>query len=79
VAILGADHLPLDAMVAEGASAAEGVAAHRGPVLLHCSRGPKSLVALSYLAPLLPAGEEVYVVDGGVAAWEDNNLPIEIV
>jgi rhodanese-related sulfurtransferase len=66
-------------MVASGAPAVAGAAAHQGPLLLHCSKGPKALVALSYLAPLLPKGEEVYVVDGGVTAWEDNNLPIEMV
>jgi len=79
VAIRGADSLPLNAMVLEGAAAAADAAAHDGPLLLHCSKGPKSLVALSYLAPLVPSQTRVYVVDGGVTAWEDNNLPVELI
>jgi len=51
----------------------------QGPLLLHCSRGPKSLVALGYLLNELPSGTRVYAVDGGATAWEDANLPLEMV
>lgn len=48
----------------------------RGKVLLCCSKGPKSLVALDWLMETLPAwGNDLYVLEGGIAAWAEFGLP----
>ena len=44
------------------------------PVLLVCSKGPKSLVALDFLADLCP---RAVCVAGGIAAWDEAALPTE--
>ena len=43
-------------------------------VVLVCSRGPKSLVALDWLAEACP---RAVCVDGGITAWDVAKLPTE--
>ena len=44
------------------------------PVILVCSRGPKSLVALDYLAEVCP---RAICIEGGVTAWDEAKLPTD--
>ena len=44
------------------------------PLLLVCSKGPKSLVALDYLAERCP---RAVAVEGGITAWDAAVLPTE--
>ena len=44
------------------------------PTVLVCSKGPKSLVALDYLAEHCP---KAVCVEGGVVAWDKAKLPTE--
>mmetsp|Transcript_26013 Transcript_26013/g.66050 ORF Transcript_26013/g.66050 Transcript_26013/m.66050 type:complete len:168 (-) Transcript_26013:378-881(-) len=72
VAVTGALSIPLDDMVSGSAPVPSG------PLLLVCSKGPKSLVALDYL--LGDVGVDgVWVVDGGTTAWDTEGLPVESV
>jgi len=43
-------------------------------VVLVCSRGPKSLVALDWLAEACP---RAVCVEGGITAWDVAKLPTE--
>ena len=45
-------------------------------VVLVCSRGPKSLVALDYLAERCP---RAVCIEGGIEAWDVAKLPTEAV
>jgi rhodanese-related sulfurtransferase len=68
--VRGARAAPLDEMVA-------GRLALPPPerrVVLVCSRGPKSLVALDWLAEACP---RAVCVEGGISAWDVAKLPIE--
>ena len=48
----------------------------RGKILLCCSKGPKSLVALDYMVNSLPSAEnDLRVIEGGIAAWDALSLP----
>ena len=70
VSVLGARSVPLDDLV----SGAAPLPPAGQPVLLVCSRGPKSLVALDYLAACCPLAR---CVEGGITAWEAQYLPTE--
>lgn len=70
VSVMGARSLPLDDLVS---GAAELPPADQ-PLILVCSRGPKSLVALDYLAEACP---RAVCVEGGVEAWDAAKLPTE--
>lgn len=50
-----------------------------GPLLLTCSKGPKSLVALDHLLGELGMREDIRLVDGGATAWDSAGLPTESV
>ena len=67
---MGARCVPLDDMV----SGAAGLPDPERPLLLVCSRGPKSLVALDYLADSHP---RAVCVEGGITAWDVAKLPTE--
>ena len=68
--VRGALSVPLDDVVS-GAVALPDAAA---PLVLVCSRGPKSLVALDYLAERCP---RAVAVEGGISAWDSASLPTE--
>ena len=44
------------------------------PIVLVCSHGPKSLVALDYLSEACP---RAVCVEGGISAWDSAVLPVE--
>eukprot|EP00966_Prymnesium_polylepis_P265972 6143821-Prymnesium_polylepis.1 len=69
--ILGAVSTPLDDIVAGTTPPPDGSAS---VVLLACSKGPKSLVALDYLAA--SGAGRFYCIEGGITAWEQANLPM---
>ncbi|KAJ1618718.1 hypothetical protein T492DRAFT_1090796 [Pavlovales sp. CCMP2436] len=71
VAIRGAISLPLNDLVSSKVSVPSG------PLLLVCSKGPKSLVALDYFLGEVGCEDEVKVVDGGTTAWDSEGLPTE--
>ncbi|MDR1529327.1 MAG: rhodanese-like domain-containing protein [Burkholderiales bacterium] len=43
-------------------------------ILVYCDRGQRSLAAAKTLAPL---GKAIHNLQGGIAAWQEANLPIE--
>ena len=70
--IAGAQSVPLDEIV-------RGVAYLPDPemeptLILVCSDGPKSLVALDFLYDRF---ERIFCIEGGVAEWERQTLPVE--
>jgi uncharacterized protein (TIGR02058 family) len=68
--VLGSISRPIDDIVS---GAAEPPPANQ-PVLLVCSKGPKSLVALDFLSAVCP---KAVCVAGGIAAWDAAALPTE--
>ena len=68
--IRGSSRVSLDAMVA----GEEPSPPRERPLLLACSRGPKSLVALDYLSEKCA---RVYTIDGGITAWDQAGLPTQ--
>ena len=68
--IRGSSRVALDAMVAGEAPSPP----RERPLLLACSRGPKSLVALDYLSEKCA---RVYTIDGGITAWDQAGLPTQ--
>ena len=70
VGVMGAASVPLDDLV----SGAVELPPPDMRVVLVCSRGPKSLVALDYLAERCP---RAVCVEGGVTAWQNAKLPTE--
>ncbi len=70
LSVKGAQHVPLDDLVSGEARLPPADA----PLLLVCSKGPKSLVALDYLARACP---RAMCVEGGVVAWDAAKLPTE--
>ena len=57
------------------ASGAAPLPPEGAPLLLVCSKGPKSLVALDVLAAR--ERERAFVVDGGITAWDLMGLPTQ--
>ena len=70
VGVCGATPVSLDAMVGGTAYLPDDDAT----IILACSEGPKSLVALDFLYDRF---ERVYCIDGGLAAWDAAGLPTE--
>mmetsp|Transcript_35994 Transcript_35994/g.64702 ORF Transcript_35994/g.64702 Transcript_35994/m.64702 type:complete len:204 (-) Transcript_35994:8-619(-) len=70
VSIKGALSLPLDDIV----SGTLELPPSNASFILVCSRGPKSLVALDYLAGHYP---KAVCVQGGIEAWYEAGLPTE--
>lgn len=70
--VLGAKSLPLDDIV----SGMVDVPPSELPIILVCSRGPKSLVALDYLAETCP---KAVCIEGGITAWDVAKLPTQSV
>ena len=70
VSVRGALHVPLDELVSGEAALPEP----DQPLILVCSRGPKSLVALDFLALECP---RAVCVEGGITAWDTASLPVE--
>jgi rhodanese-related sulfurtransferase len=70
VSVMGALSIPLDDVVAGRASLPPA----DKRIVLVCSRGPKSLVALGYLAEAYP---RAVCVEGGITAWDSAHLPTE--
>ena len=70
LSVKGAQYVPLDDLVSGEAQLPPADA----PLLLVCSRGPKSLVALDYLARACP---RAMCVEGGIVAWDAAALPTE--
>ena len=64
--------MPLEAIVGGSAYLPDPNA--DGALLLVCSHGTKSLVALDFLYERF---EALYCIDGGVAAWQTAGLPVE--
>ena len=69
-AVVGSVSLPLDDIV----SGAAPPPSSDLPLVLVCSKGPKSLVALDYLAQRCP---RAVCVEGGINAWDKAVLPTE--
>jgi rhodanese-related sulfurtransferase len=70
-AVKGSVCVPLDDMV----GGTSPLPAADKPVVLVCSRGPKSLVAMDYLQA--EGCSRVVCVEGGISAWETAALPTE--
>jgi len=70
VSVKGARSVALDDLV----SGASPLPPAGMPILLVCSKGPKSAVALDYLAEACP---RAVCVEGGITAWDDAKLPVE--
>ena len=70
-AITGSVSVPLDDLVSGKAPLPPDGA----PIVLVCSRGPKSLVALDYLSEVSSA--RVVCVEGGITAWHAAALPTD--
>ena len=70
-AVVGSMCVPLDDLV----SGAAPLPPAGMPIVLVCSRGPKSLVALDYLSEVTDA--RVFCVEGGISAWHAAALPTE--
>ena len=68
--VLGAISVPLDDLV----SGAKELPPADTPIVLVCSHGPKSLVALDYLSEACP---RAVCVEGGISAWDSAVLPVE--
>ena len=71
VGVMGALCVPLEDIVG---GSTELLPPPDKPVLLVCSQGPRSLVALDYLADAWP---RAVCVEGGIAAWDRAKLPTE--
>ena len=69
--VTGSVCIPLDDLV----SGAAPMPPAGAPVVLVCSRGPKSLVALDYLCEACDA--RVVCVEGGISAWHAAALPTD--
>lgn len=69
--IRGALSCPLNDMVAGTTPVPSG------PLLLVCTRGPKSLVALDFILGDAGVKADVRLVDGGTTAWDSAGLPTE--
>lgn len=70
IGVKGAASLPLDDMV----SGAAELPPADIPIVFVCSKGPKSLVTLDFLAERCP---RAVCVEGGVTAWDTAGLPTE--
>ena len=69
--VTGSVSVPLDDLV----SGAVPLPKAGGAIVLVCSRGPKSLVALDYLSEATEA--RVVCVEGGITAWHAAALPTD--
>ena len=70
--------VPLDDMVSGAIPLPEGNQGQN--IVLCCSKGPKSLVALDYLSAALElegANVHVHAIAGGITAWDLEGLPTE--
>ena len=72
VSVMGALSLPLDDLV----TGKKPLPPTDQAMILVCSRGPKSLVALDYLAESCP---RAVCIEGGIEAWDVAKLPTEAV
>lgn len=45
-------------------------------IIFQCLKGGRSAQAIEYLQDTLLQGHDVYNLTGGIAAWEENSLPI---
>jgi rhodanese-related sulfurtransferase len=67
--LAGARHIPLERVAAEASTIDQGT-----PVVFYCAVGARSTMAASAFRR---AGYEAHSMDGGIAAWQEQGLPLE--